>query len=185
MEGSHGQLGTGLTDRLCSDNTDCFTYLYSFTGCHVGTVTFCTDTNVRTAGQDRTDLHFLNRLTLCIYTYAEDLSCTAGGDHVVVFNDHVTVFIINILTGISACDSVFQTFNGLFTIHECLDYHTGDLCLTLAAVYFTDRKLLRYINHSSGQITGVCGTQRGIGHTLTCTMRGHEVFQYVQTFTEV
>ena len=46
VEGSHGQLGTGLTDRLCSDDTNCFTYLYGFTGCHVGTVTFCTDTNV-------------------------------------------------------------------------------------------------------------------------------------------
>ena len=103
----------------------------------------------------------------------------------VVLYDHVTVFIVNILTGISSCDSVFQAFNGLFTIHECFDYHTGDLCLTLAAVYLTDRELLRYVNHSSGQITGVCCTQSGIGHTFSCTMCRHEVLQYVQTFTEV
>ena len=103
----------------------------------------------------------------------------------VVLNDQLSVFIINILAGISSCDSVFQAFNGLFAIHECLDYHTRDLSLTLTAVYFTDRKFLRYVNHSSGQITGVCGTQSGIGHTFSCTMCGHEVFQYVQTFTEV
>ena len=131
----------------------------------------------------------------------------------VVLNDHIAVFIINILAGISSCDSVFQAFNSLFAIHECLDYHTRDLSLTcdtflkvldlflaihetfdihtrdlrsvFTAVCFTNDKFLRYVNHSSGQITGVCGTQSGIGHTFSCTMCGHEVFQYVQTFTEV
>ena len=63
MEGTHGQLCTGFTDGLCCNNTNCFTNLNRFTGCHVGTVTFCTDTIVGTTGKNRTDLDLLNRIT--------------------------------------------------------------------------------------------------------------------------
>ena len=46
MEGTHGQLGTRLTDRLCCDDADCLTNLYRLAGCHVGTITFCADTDM-------------------------------------------------------------------------------------------------------------------------------------------
>ena len=49
MEGTHGKLCTGLTDRLCSDDTYCFTYLNSFTSSHVGAVALRTDTVSGTA----------------------------------------------------------------------------------------------------------------------------------------
>ena len=46
MEGTHGQLGTRLTDGLSRDNADCLTNLYRLAGCHVGTVALCADTDV-------------------------------------------------------------------------------------------------------------------------------------------
>ena len=46
VEGSHGQLGTRLTDRLCRDDTDCLTYLYDLTGSHVRAVALRAYTDV-------------------------------------------------------------------------------------------------------------------------------------------
>ena len=46
MERTHGKLCTRLTDGLCSNNTNSLTNLNRLTGCHVGTVTFCADTDV-------------------------------------------------------------------------------------------------------------------------------------------
>ena len=53
------------------------------------------------------------------------------------------------------------------------------------AIIFTDDDILRYVDQTAGQITGVCGTQRGICQTLTGTVGGCEVIQYGQAFTEV
>ena len=107
MESSHGKLCTGLTDGLCSDNTNSLTYLNSLTGCHVGTVAFCTDSGVGTAGQNGTNLNLLDRLTLLVDTNAENLSRTAGGNHVVTFYDDISVFIGNGIAGETTRNTVF------------------------------------------------------------------------------
>ncbi|MNO06001.1 hypothetical protein D3C81_2275990 [compost metagenome] len=57
MEGTHGQLGTGLTDGLGSDDADCFAYLNRLSGSHVGTVTLGADTQMGFTGQNGTDLY--------------------------------------------------------------------------------------------------------------------------------
>ena len=106
VEGSHGKLCTGLTDRLCSDDSDCFTYLYCLASSHVCAVALCTDTYVGTAGQDGTNLYFLNGISVLIHASAQNPCGTAGRNHMVVLYNHLTVFIVNILAGISSCDSV-------------------------------------------------------------------------------
>ena len=50
MAGLENRIETRLSDGLCCDDTDCLTDLYCLTGCHVRTVTFCTDTDVGTTG---------------------------------------------------------------------------------------------------------------------------------------
>ncbi len=54
-----------------------------------------------------------------------------------------------------------------------------------AAVDLADDDILRDIDHAAGQVTGVRGTQSGIGQTLTSTTGRNEIFQNVQTFTVV
>ena len=56
MEGTHGQLSTGLTDGLCGDNTDRLAQTDRLTVCHIGTVAACADTGLCTAGQQAADL---------------------------------------------------------------------------------------------------------------------------------
>ena len=41
------------------------------------------------------------------------------------------------------------------------------------------------INEPSGEVTGVCGTECGIGKTLTSTMGADEEFEHVQALAEV
>ena len=54
-----------------------------------------------------------------------------------------------------------------------------------AAVLLADDDLLGNIHHSTGQVTGVSGTQSGIGHALTGASGGDEVLQNGQALTEV
>ena len=46
MEGTHGQLGTWLTDGLSCDDTNSLTNLYCLASRHVRAITFCADTDV-------------------------------------------------------------------------------------------------------------------------------------------
>ena len=88
------------------------------------------------------------------------------------------------LSNVTAGDTLLQALDGLFAIGECLDLHVRDI-LAFAAVNLTYDQILGYIYQTTSKVTGVCGTQRGIGHTLSCTMSGNEVLQYVKTLTEV
>ena len=87
--------------------------------------------------------------------------------------------------GETACDTILQTLDLLFSVCELADPHTRNFVLALGTVDFTDDQVLRNVYQTTGQVTGVGGTKRGIGHTFSCSMCGHEVFQYLKTFTEV
>ena len=111
MESTHGKLCTRLTDRLCCDNTNRFTNLYRLTGCHVGTVTFCTDTDFASAGKNGTDLHFID----CSACFADALfhnaGCTLRRNHMVGFYKNFAVFVIDGVAGISSCNTFLQALD--------------------------------------------------------------------------
>ena len=54
-----------------------------------------------------------------------------------------------------------------------------------AAILFTHDDFLRDVDQTTGQVTGFCGTQCGIGQTLTRAVLGDEVFEHGQAFTVV
>ena len=49
-----------------------------------------------------------------------------------------------------------------------------------AAVLLADDHVLRHVHQTTGQVTRVGGTQRGVGQTLAGTVRGDEVLQHGQ-----
>ena len=185
MEGTHGQLCTRLTDRLCCDNSDRLTNLYCLAGCHVGTIAFCADSVTGTAGKNGTDFYFCIMLTVLVDAVFDDTGSTFRGDHMVCFYNDVAVLVFDRLAGETACDTILQTLDLLFSVCELADPHTRNFVLALGTVDFTDDQVLRNVYQTTGQVTGVGGTKRGIGHTFSCSMCGHEVFQYLKTFTEV
>jgi len=54
-----------------------------------------------------------------------------------------------------------------------------------AAIIFGNDQILRHIDQTTGQVTGVGGLQRGIGQALTSAVSRDEVLENVQTFAEV
>src|SRR5262249_35931926 len=54
-----------------------------------------------------------------------------------------------------------------------------------AAIEFVDDDVLRNVHEAAGQVAGVRGLESGVGETLTSTVRGDEVFQHGEAFTEV
>ena len=63
---------------------------------------------------------------------------------------------------------------------------SGDLdAVGHAAVLLPDDDVLGDVHHAAGQVTGVCGTQSGIGQALTGATAGDEVLQSGQTLAVV
>ena len=60
MEGTQGQLGTGLTDRLSGNHTDSLTTLYHAVGCQVATIALGANAMLSLTSEDGTDLYRLN-----------------------------------------------------------------------------------------------------------------------------
>ena len=186
MEGTHGKLCTRLSDGLRSDNTDCLTNLYRLTGSHVGAVALRTDTDTGFAGQNGTDFHLRNRgASVLIHAVADNLFRSPWGNHMVRFYQHIAVFIADIIAGISSGNPVLKTFNLFISVGKGMDIHSRNLVFLFRTVHFPDNQFLGNVYQTSGQVTGVRGTQSRIGKTFPGSMGGHKVFQYVQTFTEV
>ena len=177
MEGSHGQLRTGLTDRLCRDDTHGLTDLYRLTGCKVSTVAVCAHTVLGVTLNDRSDIYLLD-------ARSSDCLCVLLGDHGIVVHDDLAADGIDHGTdGVSAHDSVSQRLENVLIlfVDDLADPCTlGGIALVLANDHF-----LGYVNQTAGQVTGVCGTQCGIRQRLTGGTCAHEVLHDVQTFTEV
>ena len=142
MEGTHRQLCTRLTDGLCRDDTNRLTDLYRLTGRHVCAVALCTDTDMGTTGQDRTNLDFLELLTVLIYAFLHDTSRTFRCNHVVGLYKDFSISVLDILAGETSCDTLLQTLDLFFSIRELLYIHTRNLALAAPAVHLTDNQIL-------------------------------------------
>ena len=185
MEGTHGKLCTGLADRLSRDDTYGLAHLYRLACSHVRAVALRADAHFTFTCKNGTDLHLINRAALCVHAFFHDTGRTLRCDHMVGLHDNLAVFIGDGLAGKSSCNTLLKAFDLLFAVHKAFYIHTGNLVSVLAAVCLADDQFLGDIDHSSCQITGVGCTESRIGQTFTRSMSGHEVFQYVQTFTEV
>ena len=72
MEGTHGQLGTRLTDGLCRDDSDRLTYLHGLSGRHVGAVALRAHADMRFTGQNGTDFQRVVRISILIHAILDD-----------------------------------------------------------------------------------------------------------------
>ena len=94
--------------------------------------------------------------------------------HVRGTDEHfVRTRLADIAHRIAAANAVGELFDRLTTLNDLAD---GDTVIN-AAVILADDNVLADIDHSAGKVTGVCGTKRRIGKTLTRTTAGNEVFK--------
>ena len=175
MEGTHGQLGTGLADGLCRDDTDGLAQLDGLTVCHIAAVAVCADTHLGAAGQQAADLQLGDACSL-------DVVGIVQVDHLALGHDDLAGDgVDHIAHGVTADDTLTEALDLLLALVDLRDPQA----IGGAAVDLADDDVLRNVDHAAGQVAGVGSTQSGIGQTLTSTTGRNEIFQNVQTFAVV
>ena len=105
-----------------------------------------------------------------------------GGHHVILGNeDLVRAGLHHVVDRIAAVDALGELFDDLAVLADLADRDAAGR----AAVVGADDDILADVDHSAGQITGVCRTKSRIGKALTGASGGGEVFKDGQAFAEV
>ena len=175
VEGPHGQLGTGLADRLGGDDADRLTDRNCLAVGKVGAVALGADALGRMAGEDRTDF---------------DGGGAGGDDLLGVLLVHDLVLGDKHLAG-GGVDEIVDQVTALEALLEGLDHFLAfpDVAdfqaVGGAAVLLADDDVLGDVDQTAGQVTRVGGPQRGIGQAFTGASGGDEVFEDGQAFAVV
>ncbi len=180
MEGTQRQLGTRLTDGLGGDDTDGLADIDQLVGGQGPAVALGAHAALGLAGQHGTALDFLDAV-----------------GHEVVEHVHGQGVVALVQHGLSVgrVDDVGGEQTGVRATVGGLDEHQVAVVVALgdadgqtglgAAVLFAHDDVLGDVDQTTGQVTGFCGTQCGIGQTLTCTVLGDEVLQHGQAVAVV
>lgn len=175
MEGSHCKLCTGLTDGLSSDYADSLADSNKIVVGHISAVALSANAVLSVAVENGTDSNSLNA---CV----NDLLGIVLVDELVLAYDKVACLgIVKIVHKVTAKKSFLERLDHLVTVLDGVDLNT----LISAAVLLVNDNVLRNVNQTTCEVTGVSGTKSRICQTLTGASGGDEVFQNVKTFTIV
>ena len=175
MERTHRQLCTRFTDGLCRDNADCFTFIDDVATRQVTTVAVRTYTKVGVTGYNGTDFDGVNGV---LFQQVTPLFVQQR----VAWNQNIRrTRLQNVFSSHTTQNAIAQRFFNITT----LDNRGHGDTFQRAAIVFSNNQVLRDVNQTTSQITGVRCFQCGIRQTFTSTVSRDEVLEYVQTFTEV
>ena len=175
VERTERKLRTRLADRLSGDHADHFALLHHAGSGKVAAVAFGAYAAARLAGQHRADLDRLQRRLLDRFGNRLGNLLAGLADHFARKRmDHV-------VQGRTAENAVVE---GLHDVVVALDGRSRQAA-ERTAVLFVDNHVLRNVHQTTGQITCVGGLKRGIGKTLTGTVRRNEVLQHRKSLLEV
>ncbi|MNM57038.1 hypothetical protein D3C81_682250 [compost metagenome] len=145
------------------------------TTCQVATIAVCTHTKVGFTAHYGTDFNAVDRV---LFQQVTGLLVQQG----VAWHQDVSR---TRLDNIFCCHTTQNAFaQWLFNV-TTFDNRSHHDAVVSTTVVFGNYQVLRHVNQTTGQITGVSRFQCGIRQTFTSTVRGDEVLEYVQTFTEV
>ena len=174
VEGTQGQLCTRLADSLSGNHADSLALLHHESCSKVTTVALGAQAVFSLAGEDRTDLHFLD--TGALDSVASTLANLFAGS-----NDQYTVLIEDVVYAYSTEDTLRErSYYGVVLLDSASNQATERTTVLLG-----DDHIVRYVNKTTGQITGIGSLQSGIGKTLTGTVGRNEVLQHAHAFLEV
>ncbi|SHV88572.1 Uncharacterised protein [Mycobacteroides abscessus subsp. abscessus] len=181
MEGTHGQLSTGLTDRLRGHDARRLADVDELAGRHRAAVAHRTDPGTGGAGQHRPNLdrrdargkQLLDRrvaqvmstlhqhIAIGIHRVSGESPCVGGGFDVRIADQRCLAIGPSLLLRNNHVDATFG-----------------------AAVVLADDDVLRDVDQTTGQVTRVRGTKRGVRQALTSAVRVDEVLENGQALTE-
>src|SRR5690606_32935229 len=176
VERTHGQLGTGLTDRLSSNNTDRLTDVHQVTTGQIAAVALGAHsmagiTGTSGAHDDLVDPRLLNQLYQCLIQQG------AGSQQYSL----IITRCVDVTCSHTSQHSVTQRYNNITTF----DQRSDQDALIGTTVNFGDNQVLSHVHQTTGQVTGVGGFQSRIRQTFSRTVSRNKVLKYVQAFAEV
>ena len=179
MERTHGKLRTGLSDRLCRNDSDRVSNVAFLVRCEIRAVAFCADAVLAAAGQYRTDL---DAGVSGGYDFFGKLFCN---QRVAIRKQLARFGISDFFRGVTSGNPCFQRNDRplLFCIAV---FNSGNFDIVLrAAVAFPDNDFLADVNKTPCQITGVGRSQSRIRKRLSGAVAGNEKLQNVKSLTEI
>ena len=130
---------------------------------------------LRLTGEHRTNLDTLNRTVLNLLSLGLSNLFTCGTDK---FTGDRMYDIVNRYTTQNA---LIKRRDDFVAILKGCAVETTEC----AAVFLGDDNVMRYVNQTTRQVTGVGSLQSGIGQTLTGTVGRNKVFQHGHTLLKV
>ena len=175
VERTEGKLRTGFTDGLGGDDADGLALLHHTAGGEVAAVALHADAMLALAGEHRTYLDALDGRSL--YLGGDGLGDFLAGSH----DELSGGGMYDIVHGHAAKNALAERGDDFVAVLQSGTYQSAEG----AAVFLVDDHIVRHIDESTGEVTGVGRLQGGVGQTLTGTVGGDEVLQHGHTFLEV
>ena len=82
--------------------------------------------------------------------------------------------IIDVFSGHGADDALGKRLDDVLAFLQRSDLEAEDG----SAIFLGDRDILRDVDEAAGEVAGVRGLERGVGQTLTRTVRRDEVLEH-------
>ena len=175
MERTHGKLGTGLANRLGSDDTYSLTDNYRPVCGKVTTIALTAYTMLCLTGKHSLQEDLFNTSFL-------NLSSSNLVNFLICIGDNFTgKWMQDILYRAAPYNAVCKVLNDFITILECSTPDTIDG----VTVILIDHNVLADINQTTGEVPCLSSLQCGIGKALTSTIGGDEELDNRQPFLEV
>ena len=165
MERSEGKLGARLADRLRCHYADSLADLNDVACCQVCAVAFSAHAVFSAALEYRSDL---DRVLTLFFECSDYLSGIVFIYELGLGADHFACLrILEVFYKVSADESFCKRLDHLVAVLD-IEYLDTNCA---AAVSLVDNNVLRNVNKTSGEVTRVSRTKRGIGKTFTRTTR--------------
>ena len=181
MEGTERQLRTRLADGLRRDDTDGFAQIHHLHGGQIAAVAHAAQAALRFTGEhgtdlDRFDARIFNDLRRLFRDQRARFRQHARTSGLVAFHG-----IEDVLGRHVADETLGQGLDHVFAFLQRGRVEAEDR----AAILFLDRHVLRHVDQSTREVTGVGRLECRVGQTLTGSVRRREVLEHRQPFTEV
>ena len=161
MERPHGQLCSRLTDRLCRNDTNRLALFDQSPAGQVAPITGAAHTASRLTGQHRTNLHAVDR------SFHDRLGAVFINLFVERDDDLTRDRVTDIFRRQTTQYALFDRLDNFATF----DQRAHNDAIGGAAIDFVDDHILRNVDQTTREITGVGSLQGRVGQSLTGTVR--------------
>ena len=175
MERTHRKLRTRFSYGLSGYDTNSLADVDRISGRKVRTVAVGTYAVFCLALEYRANVH-------AFYSGADNRIHLSLAQHIAVLCENLAgIRMSNIADNISSEQTVAERLNNVVALHDIGDPHS----LSRSAVLLADDNVLRNVDQTPREVTGVGCLKRRVRKRLARAARRNEIIKYIQTLAEV